>query len=194
MIKFLNDLYYGCGVLAFSVAISSSYVYAATSGCIPGNCDGYTKSSSDCSGKTTIKCPFDTSKLYCQDSSCGDAYKYECKGTGISGGSGSPCDGKYASCTCSNGYEWSGGTCKAKSCAAGGYLSTKPSTGTSATYKYVSCNSVSYGGKTCYNCVSNNCYNHEYNYTCQNQKWCCQSVQSECNLIITGIGGCVRAN
>ena len=27
---------------------------------------GYTKSASDCSGVTSIKCPFDTSKVFCQ--------------------------------------------------------------------------------------------------------------------------------
>lgn len=68
MINLNTKFYCSCGVLAFSVILSSGNVWAADPGCIQGNCDGYTKSAADCTGKSAIKCPFDTSKYYCQDS------------------------------------------------------------------------------------------------------------------------------
>lgn len=112
-----NTLYCSCGVLAFSVMLGATEAFAATVGCIPGDCSGYTKTSSQCSGKTAIRCPFDTSKYYCQDDvevSCGEAYKYDCSGPGYIGGVGEPCNDMYASCECDTDdhYEWSGGTCR----------------------------------------------------------------------------------
>lgn len=112
MKKKLDKLSCGYGMLFFSVLLYSSTGIAATEGCIPGNCDGYTKSSADCKGKTAIKCPFDTSKLYCQDDTeCGDAYKYACTGEGYAGGVGDSCGGKYSSCSCSSGYLWKNERC-----------------------------------------------------------------------------------
>ena len=105
---------------------------------------GYTATS--CSG-VSLKCPFDTSKLFCipcdstfkydcnetgqvgkgdacngkyQECACDSAYKYTCSGTGYSGGSGTACDGKYASCTCRSGYAWNGSACTA-SCTSSSY-------------------------------------------------------------------------
>ena len=59
----------------------------------------------------TIKCPFDTSYVYCI--SCQSEYQYTCSGTGYAGGSGTACGGKYTACTCASGYTWdeTNGTC-----------------------------------------------------------------------------------
>lgn len=65
MKNYVRNLYCGCGVLAFSAMMGTGAAFSATTGCIPGNCDGYTKTAAECSGKTAIKCPFDTSKHYC---------------------------------------------------------------------------------------------------------------------------------
>ena len=61
----------------------------------------------------TIKCPFDTSYVYCI--SCQSEYQYTCSGTGYAGGTGSACGGKYTQCKCASGYKWdaTSGTCKA---------------------------------------------------------------------------------
>ena len=103
----------GCSTAMFSLILKADVVWAAGA-CLASDCTGYTKTSADCSGKAAIRCPFDTSKYYCQDDvACGDAYKYDCQGYGYSGGSGEPCDGKYASCICdtSNHFSWTGSEC-----------------------------------------------------------------------------------
>ncbi len=51
---------------------------------------------------------------------CSSSFKYTCKGTGYSGGSGTACGGKYKSCSCKSGYSWNGSSCIA-SCS--GYYS-----------------------------------------------------------------------
>lgn len=51
--------------LAFSLGVS---LPAAAQTCVPPpSCDtlGFTKTAADCEGKTILKCPFDTSKVYC---------------------------------------------------------------------------------------------------------------------------------
>ena len=132
-----------CYILVSSV----SMVTQVKAECTPTpNCAeiGYTATS--CSG-VSLKCPFDTSKLFCipcdstfkydcnetgqvgkgdacngkyQECACDSAYKYTCSGTGYSGGSGTACDGKYASCTCRSGYAWNGSACTA-SCTSSSY-------------------------------------------------------------------------
>ena len=48
-----------------SVAVLASF--QAQAACVPADCNamGYTKSASDCDGADMIKCPFDTSKVWC---------------------------------------------------------------------------------------------------------------------------------
>ena len=53
---------------------------------------GYTATS--CDGDS-IKCPFDTSKLFCLP--CDSSYQYSCNGTGQKG-KGTACNGKYVEC------------------------------------------------------------------------------------------------
>ena len=69
--------------------------------CVPQpNCAsiGYTETSCE---TQAVKCPFDSSKLYCLP--CDSKYQYSCSGVGESG-SGSGCKGKYESCTCADNY------------------------------------------------------------------------------------------
>ena len=67
---------------------------------------GYTETS--CSGDS-LKCPFDTSKLFCVP--CDSSYKYDCSGDNITGGVGSSCGGKYISCSCSGNATFDNGNC-----------------------------------------------------------------------------------
>ena len=67
---------------------------------------GYTETSCE---TTSLKCPFDTSKLYCLP--CDSSFKYNCSGDNITGGVGSTCNGKYASCECSGGGKFNNGSC-----------------------------------------------------------------------------------
>ena len=62
---------------------------------------GYTETS--CEGDF-VRCPFDISKLYCIP--CDSSFKYDCTGANITGGVGTPCNGKYMSCACSSGREF----------------------------------------------------------------------------------------
>ena len=77
--------------------------------CTPApDCDaiGYTETS--CEG-AFIKCPFDTSKLFCVP--CDSSFKYDCSGDNITGGTGSTCGGKYVSCECLVGGKFNNGMC-----------------------------------------------------------------------------------
>ncbi len=67
---------------------------------------GYTETS--CEGDF-VKCPFDTSKLFCIP--CDSSFKYDCSGDNITGGTGSACGGKYASCECNEGTVFNNGEC-----------------------------------------------------------------------------------
>jgi len=74
---------------------------------------GYTETSCE---TTSLKCPFDTSKLFCIP--CDSSYKYDCNGDNMTGGVGDACGGKYASCACSGGGEFNNGSCP-QSCTVG---------------------------------------------------------------------------
>ena len=103
-----------------AIIISCGITQAQT--CVPiPTCSslGYT-SSSACDGG--IKCPFGEA-WYCpsggQDVSalCSEmGYNYACTGANESGGSGASCGGKYKSCTCASGYNWSNSKCTINSC------------------------------------------------------------------------------
>ncbi len=91
----------------FPVSVSAQCV--ATTDCATL---GYTETS--CPNGKGIKCPFGD-KWACPSSkeeTCAEyGFKYDCSGTGYQSGSGTPCNNKYASCTCASGYEWKDGTC-----------------------------------------------------------------------------------
>ena len=78
---------------------------------------GYTETS--CSGGSGVKCPFGNkwacfkSESEYEQQFC-DKYGFTnaCTGTGYSGGLGKTCNGKYAVCTCTSGYEWRDGICQ----------------------------------------------------------------------------------
>ena len=115
---------------------------------------GYTASSCASGG---VKCPWDTSKLFC---GCGAAYVYSCTGTGYSGGVGDACGGKYVSCNCASGYSWSGSSCIACG-SAYKYTCTGSNeaggSGTACGGKYASCTCASgyaWNGSRCaQNCM-----------------------------------------
>ena len=104
----------GMTVLMIYILVSSPSIAKAE--CTPTpNCAsiGYTETS--CEGKF-VRCPFDTSKLFCVP--CDSAYQYTCNGEGYSGGEGKSCNNKYISCECSANYEWNGSACIAN-CPSG---------------------------------------------------------------------------
>ena len=72
---------------------------------------GYTEASCPNGG---VKCPWGNT-WFCSSSEteiCSKyGFKYTCTGNGYSGGTGGACMGKYASCTCADGYEWKNGSC-----------------------------------------------------------------------------------
>ncbi len=75
---------------------------------------GYTQTS--CETKS-LKCPFDTSKLFCVP--CDSSFQYDCTGDNIIGGVGSSCGGKYVSCECSGGGAFQDGICISADCTVG---------------------------------------------------------------------------
>ena len=82
-------------------------IVQANAACIATpSCDalGYTSSTSCTNG---IKCPFGN-KWFCpKEEKCVD-FPYVCAGQGYAdgGGIGETCEGKYAKCTCEDGFEW----------------------------------------------------------------------------------------
>ena len=96
--------------IILSMTIFSFPVYAE---CVPApDCGelGYTATS--CEGKF-VRCPFDTTKLFCAP--CDSIYQYSCSNAGEIG-KGNSCNGKYIECGCADGYEVDGSGCKL-SCA-----------------------------------------------------------------------------
>ena len=92
-------------LLLSSTVLGVPVVYAA---CVPTpDCEelGYTSTICPQGG---VKCPWDTTKLFC---GCDGMYKYKCIGRGYAGGNGQNCDDKYTSCKCGNRYKWEDGSC-----------------------------------------------------------------------------------
>ena len=67
---------------------------------------GYTETS--CDGDS-LKCPFDTTKLYCPP--CDSSFRYTCAGDNIKNPIGNSCNNKYAACECIAGTTFSNGEC-----------------------------------------------------------------------------------
>ena len=76
---------------------------------------GYTETSCE---TDYLACPFDSTKLKCMP--CDSSFKYDCTGDNITGGVGNTCNGKYASCSCSDAeYTFSNGECIGPKCPVG---------------------------------------------------------------------------
>ncbi len=83
----------------------------ANAECTPSpDCADMGYSETSCSGKF-VRCPFDTSKLFCAP--CDSIYKYDCSGENMTGGIGANCNNKYTSCECdtNNGFYFRNGNC-----------------------------------------------------------------------------------
>ncbi len=102
-------IYFTLLASSFMFPVSAFAQCVATSDCAAL---GYTETS--CPNGKGIKCPFGD-KWACPSSkeeTCAEyGFKYDCSGTGYASGSGTPCNNKYASCTCASGYEWKDGAC-----------------------------------------------------------------------------------
>lgn len=58
---------FGAGLIALAFSVGTAKIAAAQSCTVPPTCDalGYTKSATDCKDMSTLKCPFDQSKVFC---------------------------------------------------------------------------------------------------------------------------------
>ena len=162
--------------LAMAVALPA---YAALDCATPPTCDelGYTQTETDCTGKFTLKCPFDETAVFCGGSNCAalgytqtscgtyyhseecpdDPTKLKCtemtaqEKCAVLGFTATSCaSGYYASSTCSFSSIYK--KCSVDSCSIG-YL--PGSTGACAcTYGSKSNGFTSNGGKSCQTCCS----------------------------------------
>ncbi len=135
----LDDCYRNRGVTIKKYAlqrIGMTIVFCLLSSTVHAECTpapdcasiGYTETFCD---TTYLKCPFDTSKLYCLP--CDSSYKYDCSGDNMTGGTGTACGGKYVSCECGSGMIFENGNCVCDtSCTVG---------------------AIYYSDKTCSSCV-----------------------------------------
>jgi len=155
---------------------------------------GYTQSASDCTGKISLRCPFDTTAYFCAEIGSCDFSEYpltECPTGGNC--SNITCDGmtKYKLNSCNSGYEINSDstTCTAcnftsyplTQCPYNGYCSYYTCGGTTK-YKLTSCSSGLYvSGNTCKSC-SSICYNN----TCQGNL---DGWSSECNCYTSCCSG-----
>lgn len=64
---------------------------------------GFTQKASDCTGNLVLKCPFDTSKVFCGGSACDSSYIYSSCNEGK--GTCSECGGLYKYTSCNSGWE-----------------------------------------------------------------------------------------
>ena len=104
----------GVSFLLFSTSMTN----IANAACTPTpDCAsiGYTETS--CEG-ASLKCPFDITKMKCMP--CDSSFRYDCAGANVTGGVGNTCNGKYASCSCSDAeYTFSNGECIGPKCPVG---------------------------------------------------------------------------
>ena len=118
-----------CTGMTFICCLLSSTAHAE---CTPApDCAsiGYTETSCE---TTSLKCPFDTSKLKCLP--CDSTFRYTCSGDNIAGGVGDSCNNKYARCSCVEGATFNNGVCVCDtSCKVG---------------------AIYYSDKTCSSCVN----------------------------------------
>ena len=135
--------------------ILSPNVWAQT----PGQCAiaptcgelGYEQQASDCTGQHMLKCPFDTSKVFCGGEACAADYTlFSCDS---SKGTCDECGGKYKYTGCKGNLTLSNGDCVCnKSCGGNYYLDTSSC---SCYCGISSCGSSQYlSGCACHSCSS----------------------------------------
>lgn len=134
-----NNFLLGCGVFSISLMLSENIM---AGGCVNSDCAamGYTLSASTCGDLPTIKCPFDTTKVFCSKEvcegftkgtpSCSDGQTktlctedpdnyYKCSGTACTSGYSTA----STSCTSSQCKESQSTNSKCKRCIAAGSCS-----------------------------------------------------------------------
>ena len=75
--------------------------------CIPSpDCASLGYIETSCEGDS-LKCPFDTSKLYCVP--CDSSFKYACNGDNVANTVGDACNNKYVTCNCVAGATFNNG-------------------------------------------------------------------------------------
>lgn len=110
---------------------------------------GYAQTAEDCTGLHMLKCPFDTSIVFCGGSACDSGYIYS--SCDSSKGTCDECGGLYKYTACKDGWSLSGSDCAENTCSKSSYpYTSSPSatagtvvsckSGTVTTYGYSSCN------------------------------------------------------
>ena len=106
---------------------------------------GYAQTAADCKGQQMLKCPFDTTKVFCGGVAC--PADYTLSGCETAAGSYVSCGTKCKYTSCNYGWSLSNGNCIANSCSGyydiyvgeerGTFISCKA--GPKYRYKYTSC-------------------------------------------------------
>ena len=148
---------------------------------------GYTETSCPNGG---VKCPFGD-KWICISSEitpeqCDKlGFKYTCSGTGMVGGLGRTCDGKYVVCNCSSNYAWKNGACVERPC-----LESKNVYNLSG-WKYAGCRPAG-GSQYSVMCTNDRCVDgvmvERGTYSTQAA---CIAAQGSCGTISQGCKVCV---
>lgn len=103
----------------YLLVCTSAFIFtgnAKAADCFESDCSalGFVQTQSECSGYSSLRCPYDLSKYFCSTDVCADVFKYACTGAEYKNGYGTPCNGKYVQCTCNDGYTWNGSSCVKK--------------------------------------------------------------------------------
>lgn len=155
----MKKRYISLGLGAFAVTMFSGTSLQA-GGCLNKSCEtlGYAQSEEECSGSKYIRCPFNSTKYFCNN--CGADYVSECSGAGYIGGIGRSCNAKFKRCACQSGYKWQDNQCISKACSEYNYQDTDTST------EFLICKEVKpTDDLTCYSCSGAVSINYKITYT-----------------------------
>lgn len=98
----------------FTAVLSTSATSAEAASCTATpSCDtlGYTKSASQCNGMPSIKCPWNTSKMFCDENPCDNVNPVVIPANGVCATWSSACPTKCIAWGCKIGYVKSGNSC-----------------------------------------------------------------------------------
>lgn len=98
-----------------SALLAGSSATANAASCTPTpSCDslGYTKTASQCSGMPSVKCPWDTAKMFCDEDPCTNVNQVIVPANASCSTYSPVCPSKCTAWTCKIGYVKDGNSCK----------------------------------------------------------------------------------
>lgn len=194
MQNIVSKMIMGTSIIVFSIILNTKP--SSAQDCVPNDCEamGYTKTAASCAGVDFIKCPFDTSKVFCQTKGCPAGYQESCDSSYQKVIDTKVSDGK----TCYS--------CDAKNCMDWGLFDrdvSSPNLGD----RYNQCSLVykntssSTGRISCYSCSESRCYGRPVSEKCN---YCCPVGVSLSSLVMNNCtkiadtsatnNGCVKIN